>query len=347
MIFIISNAQLQYFEVYTINHAKKSSDDDYFYYVFFNKKTQKTKVIIIPKNRLRQSKLRLIRKVEGNYYRWDWWLTLTFADHCKEYHIFNKDTGYDKTYTTTETLNSVSKYGFTNYIRDFFHRVRNYITSVPPEWLPHNLRRYFYYDSPSYFWIYEQGAKYNRPHFHGCISNLREDIRADQIEDKLTEWWRAGNVFVEPLNKDRNKVGNYLWKYVKKADDREPLRFDKFNGTRFWSTSRDIKPVKRNTNVEYIGYAHKIEFALYLKYKAIKWAKEGLDYRPYIDYKEAMRKISAGGIKYQRKITEFIYENLDTIKHLPEWAYIEHIDDEKGVQDPSFDFIKGRTINFK
>lgn len=226
-------------------------------------------------------------------------------------------------------------------MREFYHRVRNYTNTIAPKWFPTGLRKYYFHDNPSYWWIYEQGTKNNRPHFHCGLGQLPYD--STQIRRKLQDWWGAGNVQIERISQNKTKVANYLYKYVKK----EHSKHEKFTGKRFWNTSRDVIPVPKNTDAQYIGYGYNQDFTLYVKYKMVKhYVKEG-NFDFFIDFKAAYEKVRQAKQSHQKKIIEYLdnYENIQKI--LPIEAYLDYIDGTGTVHEPAFDFKKSVNIQFR
>lgn len=226
--------------------------------LFGNKNNGQFSIHYRPDNILEQSKARLVRKIRNNDVYVKYWFTLTFAEKVGVYDIDNL------TFEASHSLNEINeKNTFTSVAREFFNRIKVHIKKK-------------YSIDCAYWYCYEQGSKRNRPHFHGCINlPVKTEIAAREY---LIKKWKFGNVDVETVGGDKNKIMNYLNCYLNKE---KTYKHDKFVGKRFWNTSRHYKPVKPNPDFQLIGVSNcyaGIKFLIKIsKLSAMEFSASSLD----------------------------------------------------------------------
>lgn len=313
----------------------KKYDNDYYYYIFYNKHTHGKKVLMIPKNKLLASKERFGRKISYNSYQWYWWITLTFSDKTNiEYEIDNMK------FTPTWDINQVSEFGHSAYMRQFFNKIKTHLTKKFIQNYVSDLEfdNGLYYQpypllSWSYFWIYEQGTKTNRPHFHAGLNDIGiENVM--ELREFLFDKWKAGNVSVEKIEFNQDKIANYIRKYIKK----EHSNHEKFTGKRFWGTSRNIHTPPKNPDIIYVGYANSLAVAHYIRENALDFINGALQ----IDMTQILNKIS----KWRQSKWDDIQKWAEGLqwKREPEyWDYLDYIDYEEGLIWNQMPIINTRT----
>lgn len=202
---------------------------DYKIYKIGNRLTGNIKTLYVPINKLEASKSRFCRKCLNSSDKFDYFVTLTFAENTGNYQI----EGW--TFNASENLHSVMKLGISKYMRKFMNKLQIYSKRKNNK-------------SLTYAYCYEQGEQNNRPHYHMLIGSPGLD--PEKTRRFLQDTWKAGNVDLEVMENDKHKVYNYLSAYLNKE---KTFKYDKFNGKRFWNTSRDILPIKPNPDFQFIG----------------------------------------------------------------------------------------------
>lgn len=314
MISLNDNEQLSRKELERLDN----DNNDYTYLLFGNKMTGKVRIVKVPKNKLLRSKIRFSRKIEYNSNMWYWWLTFTFADKIENYQI-----DYLK-FKPYYTLKDVHKIGMSSYVRAFFNSLRTDLKKK-------NI-------NITYFWIYEQGGKNNREHFHVGLNDI--GIRSDgshelPIRKYLYNKWKSGNINAEPIKYNKGKISNYLNAYVKK----EHSNYEKYTGNRFWSTSRDIVPVPKDKNLSYLGYSQTFNLALFSQHKLINSYESHNNFNFFTNYFELLqdyRKFikNIGSLNLQLELDFF----LDEIKFEIPTNFdimLDYIDGAGCIHDPN------------
>lgn len=292
--------------------------------IFGNIFTEKTKVISLLRDKKLSSMSRFSRKIKYNKYKWHWWITLTFADNKEPTQVDHFK------FTPKETLASVKEFGFSEYIRGVLNTLRTYLKKPTKIRKPVEL---------SYFWVYEQGGKTNRPHFHIGINDIGIESTTNEIKIRefIFKYWKAGNVDAEKINYNKYKITEYLDKYLDKSEGKYDQNTEKRK--RFWGTTRDILPVPKKKNITYLGICDVSDESINLK-QQIRF--DGLKF--YLDQDDLERLYKNWSYPKQFVLDDFPKKET-IITKLPSWLYMDYIDGQGLVSNPLFKTFKRQKQN--
>jgi hypothetical protein len=280
------------------NNAPKFVSD-YKIFTFGNRITGKLSHAFFPLNKLEASKMRFGRKINKTDVPLEWFITLTFANESKKYQIENHN--FYCRHTLDDVLNfeqvinkkrDIRVFGISAFMRRYMNLIKTRLRHKEIEL--------------SYAYMYEQGEKGNRPHYHMLISDIGIDNEQELFEF-LYESWGAGNIQIERVANNKDKIANYLNAYLNKE---KSFKHDKFTGKRFWNTSRDIKRVESNPDYQFIGICRSIDIAKLLEKFIV--ANEHLSFvvdHTLLNQLYTERKELFGGMVYNNILfNEFPYE---------------------------------------
>lgn len=167
----------------------------------------------------------LKRRAEYNFKKFNYWVTLTFA---------NSECVYDKEGNEYLFKSSIKEFkGSGSVMRRFVNKVQTYYRRREKKF--------------TYLWKYEEGRKNNRPHFHLLCWDFRG---LEKFRKYLKRTWDYGFIAVEKISRKR-ELNDYLNKYFTKGSNLKFWIMKKRK--KKWGCSRNVRnPLPEPTDYEFV-----------------------------------------------------------------------------------------------